>query len=209
MNSRMNAQWLMTLLMGLVLSITACNPIKPNEESNQTYRLDAPLPPPSLAQTLLKIPSAPLLQLSPIQTWAGLETSAIRLIQQPHQMGQYAFSQWIAPPAELLLPLIAHHLEQTQKFADITLTPNPAAQYRLELTLEAMHHNFTTQPSQFEWQLSAKLFTLPESRLLAKQRFALSQPAPTADAYGGVIAANQSLPTLLSQLTTFVIQALP
>jgi len=64
-----------------------------------------------------------------------------------HGVAYFTRSQWVAPPAEMLGPLIVDSLEATGRFNTVVQPGTPvAAELRLDLELAELYQDFSSQP---------------------------------------------------------------
>lgn len=138
----------------------------------------------------------------------GFDTPRIAYVQRAHELDYYALSRWAAPPAHMLAPLLVQTLEQSGGFRAVVQAPGAAmADLRLDTELLRLQQDFDIKPSREQVVLRVQLIELHSGRILASRVFAESEPAPSEDAYGGVIAANRALQRILEQLPEFCVRA--
>ena len=78
-----------------------------------------------------------------------------------------------------------------------------AGDLRLDTELLRLQQDFATQPSHVHFTLRAHLVDNATRRVLAWRVFDASVAAATDDPYGGVVAANRAVQTVLEQLAGF------
>lgn len=106
----------------------------------------------------------------------------------------YTESRWAALPAELLERALQRRIIFGQ--ADFT---GPGC--RLQLMLDELEQRFDApQTSQAVLEVRALLLPLRGDALLAKRAFLIEQPAPSADARGGVVATRAAVQALTDEL---------
>jgi cholesterol transport system auxiliary component len=66
-----------------------------------------------------------------------------------------------------------------------------------------LQHDFGTKPSSVRFTLHAYLVETKSRRVLAWQQFDAVVPSESEDPYGGVLAANRAVQTVLESLATF------
>jgi cholesterol transport system auxiliary component len=113
---------------------------------------------------------------------------------EPTRRFDYADSRWAAPPAELLGQVLERRLA------------GPAVdRCRLHIELDEVIQDFeSAQTSHILLAGRAILLAGPES--LARRKFSFTQPAPTADARGGVAAAASVVKALGDDLASWIAQ---
>nr|WP_316641062.1 ABC-type transport auxiliary lipoprotein family protein [uncultured Roseateles sp.] len=138
---------------------------------------------------------------------AGFDTRHIVYQRQPHQLDYFAQSQWADTPAQMLAPLLLRTLERGGVFRAVLAAPAAAqGDYRLDTELIRLQQDFATAPSRVRLTLRAVLVNTATRRAVAAREFDVSLPAPSDDAYGGVLAANQAAQQLLGELAAFCAQ---
>jgi cholesterol transport system auxiliary component len=134
----------------------------------------------------------------------GFDTPQMAYLRQPHELEYFAANRWADAPPRMLWPLLVQALEQAGGFQAIVQTPGMIpADVRLDVELIRLQHDFGTRPSRLQLTLRAQLSDVRSKRVLAVKLFDEVQNAASDDAYGGVIAANQIMQRVLSQLTDF------
>jgi cholesterol transport system auxiliary component len=78
---------------------------------------------------------------------------------------------------------------------------------RLDTELLRLQHDFVASPSQVRLTLRAVLIDSATRRVIAQREFDASVPSASEDAYGGVVAANVAVRTVLAELAEFCARA--
>jgi len=193
-----------------VLALGACSLLRPTTTPAPTvYSLDnAPsaTPLPALAAVSAQTTAATLtLIINPPQAAAGFDSQRIIYVREPHKLDYFAHSQWVDPPARMLGPLLLAAIERSGAFRAVVLTPGAAAgDLRLDTEIIRLQHEFQTQPSRVRFTLRATLVENKTRHVLAGREFEAVAPASSDDPYGGVVAANQAVQTVLENLAQFL-----
>ena len=193
-----------------VLALGACSLLRPTATPAPTfYSLDnAPsaAPPTPLAAFPTQTTVATLtLIINPPQAAAGFDSQRIIYVREPHKLDYFAHSQWVDPPARMLGPLLLAEIERSGAFRAVVLTPGAAAgDLRLDTEIIRLQHEFQTQPSRVRFTLRATLVENKTRHVLAGREFEAVAPASSDDPYGGVMAANQAVQTVLENLAQFL-----
>lgn len=185
--------------------------------------LGSPATPPTSYYTLSKVgsvtqavstESVPLpsstrtLIINPPHAAAGFDSPRIIYLRQPFKLEYFANSGWVDPPARMLGPLLVTAIESSAAFRAVVLTPGAASgDLRLDTLIVRLQHEFQSQPSQVRFTLRATLVDDKTRHVLAWREFEAVAPASSEDAYGGVLAANQAVKTVLGELSVFCAQA--
>lgn len=146
----------------------------------------------------------PTLIVNPPYTAAGFDSPRIIYVREAHKLEYYAHSEWVDTPARMLAPLIVAAAENSGAFRAVVRTPSAAAgDLRLDTEIMRLQHEFTGPSSRVRFSLRAYLVDNPTRRVLAWREFDAVVPAPSEDPYGGVVAANQAVHTVLESLAAF------
>ncbi|QXP83258.1 ABC-type transport auxiliary lipoprotein family protein [Methylococcus sp. ANG] len=152
--------------------------------------------------------AAPTLTVSPPLAAAGFDSTRIIYVREAHKLEYFAHSEWVDPPARMLAPLLVAALERSGAFRAVILTPSAAgSDLRLDTEIIRLQHEFGTQPSRVRFTLRAYLIDDKTRRVLARREFEAVVPASSEDPYGGVVAANQTVQTVLQDLSAFCAEA--
>jgi cholesterol transport system auxiliary component len=129
-------------------------------------------------------------------------------VRQANQLERYAHNEWVDTPARMLAPLIVSALEQSGAFRAVVLTPSTVAgDLRLDTEVQRLQHEFLSQPSRMRLTLRAYLVDIVTRRVLATRDFEAVADAPSEDPYGGVMAANEAVRSVLEGLAAFCAEA--
>jgi cholesterol transport system auxiliary component len=152
--------------------------------------------------------AAPTLIVNPPHAAAGFDSQRIIYVREVHKLEYFAHSEWVDPPARMLAPLLAAAVENTRAFRAVVLTPSSAAgDLRLDTEIIRLQQEFQTKPSRAHFTLRAYLVDDKTRRVLAWREFDAAIPAASEDPYGGVVAANRAVQTVLENLALFCAEA--
>lgn len=136
---------------------------------------------------------------------AGFDTPQMAYLLRPYEVMYYANHQWADTPARMLAPLLVRALERTGRWGAVAGIPSPVrGDYRLDTELLAAQQEFFQKPSLFRLALRVQLVSQHEPRILGTREFEAIEPAPSEDAYGGVLAANRAVASVLDQVATWL-----
>jgi cholesterol transport system auxiliary component len=173
----------------------------PEAEAPATYLLDArpAARPAAMRRDLVLAVGVP-------RARAGYDSAQIAFVRRPYELEYFAKGRWADPPARMLAPLLVLALDASGGFRSVVQAPGGvAADLRLDIELVRLQQDFTATPSRVEIALRVQLIDLRGSRVLAEALVEETEPAPSADAYGGVIAANRALERLLARVVDFCV----
>ena len=198
-------------LAGLVLMLTAgCAGLLPKPAAQPSFfSLDSARAGQGAAlRTQTLSATAPTLIVNPTHAAAGFDSQRIIYVRDAHKLDYFARSEWIDTPARMLAPLIVAAIENSGAFRAVVQTPSPAAgDIRLDTEILRLQHNFAESPSRVRFTLRAYLVDNATRRVLASREFDESVAAASEDPYGGVVAANRAVQTVLEQLALFCADA--
>lgn len=170
------------------------------------FALDDTAPP--AAPTATPSASAPTLIVSTPRAAAGFDTPRIVYLRKAFEVEAFAYSQWVDTPALMLAPLMVKTIERTGAFRAVLRAPTAASgELRLDTELVRLQHEFGAQPSRVRLTLRAVMLDNATRLVIARREFDTSVPSESEDAYGGVVAANQAVKTVLAELAAFCVQA--
>lgn len=148
--------------------------------------------------------TAPTLIVSPPHAAAGFDSPHIVYVRQASQLEYYAHNEWVDTPARMLAPLIVTAIQQGGAFRAVVQTPSTVAgDMRLDTEVLRLQHEFLSKPSRVRFTLRAYLVDNVTRRVLASREFEAVAAAPSEDAYGGVMAANEAVRSVLQGLAAF------
>ena len=193
----------------LVMATGACSTLRPAATPNPSFYAleDAPAaaaaagPPKAAAAASSK---APTLIVNPPYAAAGFDSPHIMYVREAHKLEYFAHSEWVDTPARMLAPLLVAAVGNTAAFRAVVLTPSAAAgDLRLDTEIIRLQQEFGSPPSRVRFTLRAYLVDDKTRRVLAWHEFEAAVPSASDDPYGGVVAANRAVQTVLEELAAF------
>jgi cholesterol transport system auxiliary component len=187
-------------------------PDKPVRATLYDFGPGATTPPAVAAQSL------PPLVLAEIEASGALDGSSVlyRLgYADAHQLRPYAQARWSAPPPQLIRQRLREQLSRERTVLDLgesaVLARSGGAMPRvLRIELQEFSHFFESQTQS--WGLLRLRATLTENtaageKLLGQRSLVVRQPAPTADAPGGVRALAAATDAAAGEIGQWLLQA--
>jgi ABC-type uncharacterized transport system auxiliary subunit len=163
-------------ILVLLSSCTLFTPVKTVRTT--TYVLTDPVLSPNHSAShatkslLVAVPSAP--------RW--LNSSDMAYQTSASKINYFAENEWIAPPALMLEPIIAHALQQSGLYHAVVQAPfGGNVSERLDVQILTMQQDFTENPSVFSYTI----------------------PTVTNNPEGGVQAANKGIEEWIPELIAF------
>ena len=152
--------------------------------------------------------TAPTLIINPPHATAGFSSPRIIYVREPHKLEYFAHSEWIDPPARMLAPLLVAAVANTGAFRAVLLTPSAAVgDLRQDTEIIRLQQEFGTLPSRVRFTLRAYFVDNKTRQVLAWREFDASVAAGSEDTYGGVVAANRAVATVLESVSAFCAEA--
>lgn len=184
------------LFLGLVLTACALSPS--TDGPVRTYVLMADEAAWNLHERAAQPVDHGVLLVDLPQTEAGFDQARMAYVQRPSEVRYYATNQWADAPARMLLPLLVRSLETTGLWRAVVAMPTTVrGDYRLDLSGLLLQQEFLERPSRMRVRWRAQLVDLKEQRVVETRNFEAVESAPSEDAYGGVLAANRAVETML------------
>ena len=192
------------LLCAAALASSGCATLlKPaaTQAVSHNYLLEAPAPAGEIGSS-----GDVVLAVAPPRITAGLDTTNIAYVKERFRLDYYVNNQWVDSPRRMLVPLVINALEQTGRFRSVVNAPSPVSEdVSLETDLLGLQQEFFTTPSQVRLKVRAQLIDMRRRTVLATRIIEAVEPAPSEDAYGGVVAANKALSRVLEELAQFCV----
>mgnify|MGYP001236654131 CR=1 FL=1 len=135
----------------------------------------------------------------------GYGSSSMLYTMVPYKLMSYADSSWVAPPAQMLLPLLSTTIRQMNVFQSVIPAPfSGFSNYTLNATLDTLQQEFFQPVSQVRMVVFVSMTENKTQKVVASQRFSALVPSPGNDAYAGVLAANTAAGEIADQIALFV-----
>ncbi|MCA9561978.1 MAG: membrane integrity-associated transporter subunit PqiC [Myxococcales bacterium] len=193
-------------ILALVLAgFSACVNIGPDSEPIQTFVFDPDLP----AAQHQSATSGVLLVSTP-RAYTTYQTRRLIYTDRAFEIRSYAYNTWADSPAAMLEPLLIRVAERSGQFRSVVgLSAGVRADYRLDTEITALHQEFGQSGSIAHVALRLRIIDLADRSVVAQSDIDVTAPAPSDDAYGGVMAINDALSEALSDLLRFIVQEGP
>jgi cholesterol transport system auxiliary component len=143
------------------------------------------------------------------QAAAGFDTPRMAYVQRSHEVNYYATSQWADSPARMVVPLLIRSMDRTGLWRAVVAMPTTIrGDYRLDVSGLLLQQEFLQPPSRVRVWLRAQLVEMTEQHLLGARSFEAVESTPSEDAYGGVLAANRAVGTVLHAMESWITSCL-
>jgi cholesterol transport system auxiliary component len=188
-----------------LIALGACSSLRPGAPPPPSfYALDGLPGAAAAAAPAAAAPAAPTLIITPPRAAAGFDSPHIMYVRATHKLEYFAHSEWIDPPARMLAPLLVAAAESSGAFRAVVTAPSGAdGDLRLNTEIIRLQHEFQASPSRVRFTLRAYLVDDKTRRVLAWREFDAAVPAASEDPYGGVVAANGAVQSVLQSLSAF------
>jgi len=191
----------------LLIGASACSALRPPATGQPSFysldsvRLKAQAATPEPAKLSMV---APTLIVNPMHSASGFNSQRIVYVRAAHQLEYYAHSEWVDTPARMLAPLIVSALENSGAFRAVVSTPSAAdGDLRLDSEIIRLQHELGSPPNRVRFTLRVYMVDNTTRQVLAWHEFDESVTATSEDPYGGVVAANLAVQTVLEKMAIF------
>ncbi len=187
------------LLLMAIFSLTACfKPVK--TPPVKTYTLSAE----SLLQATRKSKGHGVLFVAPPSASPGYDTEAMIYTNTPYQLLHFSAHAWVAPPAQMLTPLLVADWQNTGCFrAVVGSASSGTADVTVNTQLLALQQEFDQNTSRVRMAIQITLIDNSSGEIAASRRYEAIVPA-APNPYGGVIAANRATREILNKTNHFI-----
>lgn len=146
--------------------------------------------------------------VNPPHAASGFDSQHIIYVREPHKLEYYAHNEWVDTPAHMVAPLIIAAIENSGTFRAVMRTPSVAiGDLRLDTEIMRLQHNLGSHPSSVRFIMRAYIVDNMTRKVLAWREFDETVAAQSENPYGGVVAANRAVQTVLEQLANFCTEA--
>lgn len=134
----------------------------------------------------------------------GYQTSAMIYTLTPYELSSYVNSQWIAPPAEMLIPLLVQALRRTGYFYSVISSPFfGVTSYRLDTRLLKLQQEIFFPINRIRLTIEASLIKSGTNQIIASHLFEALVTTRIHNPYGSVLAANQAAIIISRRIAQF------
>ncbi len=173
---------------------------------------------PSVATYVLTVPVLPIhpgipkthkvLLVSNMVANPGYKTEKMIYVTSPGHLGEFTRHKWVAPPAQMLTPLIVQRIEAKNYFHAVIMPPFEGnSDFRLETRLLVFQQEFIQSTSQVRCVIQAVLINSKTNKVLRSGQFQTVVASSANNPQGGVLAANQAAEQISEQIAQFVVTA--
>jgi len=186
-------------------TLTACVLPRPTDSPVHTFVLTTEEPERGLVAPLSRANTQGVLLVGVPQAAAGFEQPRMAYLERPSEVNYYATHFWVDAPSRMLAPLLIRALEQSGYWRVVVPMPSALrADHQLDVSGLVVQQEFLQKPSQSRVRLRAQLTDLKTQRVMGARSFDRLEPAPSEDAYGGVLAANRAMSAVLAAVNDWI-----
>lgn len=140
---------------------------------------------------------------------SGYQTTKMVYVETPYKLNAFANNRWVAPPSEMLLPLLAERIRSVGYFKAVVTPPfSGMTNYRLDTQLLVLQQEFMRPTSLVRFVMQVTLINNASSQVIASRRFQVMVSSPENNPYSGVLAANKAADVMSQRITQFVTDSL-
>lgn len=180
----------------LVLLLSGCAGIQPFESGQlKSHLLDADFGPAVL------VADGPVVLVSQMDERPGYNSRNMLYVSNQGELMSFGRNIWVAPPSDMLTPLVVQSLESTGQFGAVV---SPAAalssDYRLVTELVRLEQDFTAAPSRVILGIRVIFVRVAGGEVLWAEVVTEEEPATSENPKGGAAAASRAAERLLSRV---------
>ena len=141
------------------------------------------------------------LKISSTRSIASLSSMQFYYLKETSHIDAYLYSRWSDTPSSMIDRSLYSAMQQKQLFETlIPSTSTATADLVLESDLNAFYHRFHKDSnSEGLIDITYRLINPKTKTTIASKRFIITEPSPSEDAQGGVIALNNATQDLSLQ----------
>jgi cholesterol transport system auxiliary component len=185
------------------LALAACSVPQPLAPDNVTVHVLAARPAPAASA-----PRDVVIEVAVPRAAAGFDTTDMMYTRGAYELERFASNRWVDTPSRMLSPLIVRALDETGSFRAVVEAPSAAsADYRVDTEIVRLVQDFAATPSRAEITVRVQITNLRTRSVVATRVFEDTEPSATANAAGGVAAANAALARILSRIARLCVES--
>ena len=201
---RMLKQFLVVISLG---SLAGCGMLAPLPHKPYT-RYNLSLPQKSLVHTVRAAKTKKVILVNQVIASSGFDSVKMVYEKVPFHYDHYVYHAWLAPPADMLMPIVAAGLRKKHYYSAVVSAPfEGVSDYVLSLRLIELVQDFMQPTSVERLSVDAVLLDAKSHRVLAERIFNQAMPALGNDPYSGVLAAAQCADQISSSIARFAVSA--
>jgi cholesterol transport system auxiliary component len=181
--------------------LSGCTLLAPVKTNTEKYTLNDI--PPDLAGE--RAHSSTLLVLVP-EAEPLYASTQMAYTTQAYQIAYFSENEWAETPPQMIQPLLIETLRRTHYFGDVLSSPDFGRHtFMLRSEILEIKQDFTSEPAMLRLTMRFDLSREATNQVIASKELSVRQPMSERNPKAGVVAANQAMVKLLSELADFVI----
>ena len=185
----------------LAASLSGCSPFPNKGDSSPPVTYLLQWRPPSTEQGGGAQGRCGTLLISAPRSAPGFDTARMAYVRQNYRIDYFAHHRWADDPARMLRPILVEALGFSGLFRSVTADRGAVdARLRMDTKLLRLQQVFGSGGSKVELSVRVTVVDNQSGRIVYAQLFDLNEPAPSANPYGGVVAANRAVAALMREL---------
>ena len=191
----------------LLLSLSSCgvlSPVKVKPVSHYTIGTANSL---SVTAPTGAVSDNKTLLLQTMLSDPGYQTSDMIYISRPHQLESFAYHQWVAPPSQLILPVIMRSLQDKKHFHAVVMTPSTnVSDFVLATRLLYLNENLINPKRPVvACAIDVAVIDVSTGRVVRERVFSAQRPT-RSDAYSYAYNTTQVVGQLAHKIADYVTQ---
>lgn len=187
-------------LLSTLIALSACSPIELTNVS--TYTLSIP----EMKEESRRAKTHSTLALAMPTASPGFETANMLYVMTPFQLQSFTRNRWVAPPAEMLVPIMLQVLRATDYYeAIVPPTLLVSSNYRLNLQIVKLQQEFLLPDSKLRLEIEALLLDDHSHRVISSKQFTTLVDVNGTTPYAGVLATNRAVADLTKRIASWCI----
>ena len=193
----------LSLLFSLCLVLSACfGPVKTDQISVYTLKVPQDINIPRSSRSVKT-----LLVTLPVAN-PGFSSSNMVYVMVPYNLRYFSQHRWVAPPTEMILPILADVIRAKGYFKAVLVPPfSGITTYRLDTNLITLQQEFIQPTSQIRLAMQVSIINNTTNKVVASRRFQVLLPTSANNPYSGVLTANKATDKMAHQIARFVLRS--
>jgi cholesterol transport system auxiliary component len=184
------------------LALSACSLFTPVKIDQNTFVLNQA---PHYVHN--KSPRGATLLVATPDTRPVYNTTQMAYSIKPYQVAYFSENHWAETPSQMLQPLLVETMQNTHYFHTVVTPPYIGHyDYMLNTQILELVQDYTCRPAVVRLWIRVQLINATTNRVIATKDFIVCEPILRKTPYGGVIAANQAMETILSRIAVFCLE---
>lgn len=183
------------IILMVLLSGCSLGPVKSTPVSSYTLTAGEQTPQPTRHSKQVLLIATPTAA-------SGYQSADMIYTLDRYELKSFAKHRWVAPPADMLQPLLLQSLQNSGCFGAVVAPPfSGSADLVLDTKILTLQQEFSGNTSQVTLALQTTLSDSTTHKVVLNQQLQTTVSVSVNTPYAGVIAANQATQQLLQEIT--------